>query len=31
MMTNEIYKSLPFDLAGSRSKNRFRSELYYGE
>lgn len=29
-MTDEVYNSLPFDLAESRSKNRFRSELLWG-
>ena len=30
MDNNEFYQSLPVDLSGSRSKNRFRLELLWG-
>ena len=30
MVNKEIYNELPFDLAGSRAKNRFRAELLWG-
>ena len=30
MELKEIYSSLPYDLAGSRTKNRFDFEVLYG-
>ena len=30
MSVNEHYMNLPFDLSGSRAKNRFRNELLWG-
>lgn len=29
-MNDNVYSSLPFDLSGSRAKNRFRNELLWG-
>ncbi len=26
----KLYKKLPFDLSGSRTKNRFRNEILWG-
>ena len=30
MKIKEYYMDLPYDLSGSRSKNRFRAELLWG-
>ena len=30
MSKSQVYEMLPYDLSGSRSKNRFRNELLWG-